>query len=324
MNATTDNILCPNESQPKVTVVIVCYNHEEFVTNALESVKAQSYTNLEIIIIDDCSQDNSVAVISEWLSNNKFFSRFISHSTNIGLCRTLNEALALATGKYFSIISADDLWHGKKIELHVNAFAKLTENFCVVYSDACHIDSAGKVINESHLKSILGNSIPPSGKVLTFLLERNFIPSIGATIRTSALREIGGYDERLRYEDYDMWLRLSEIKQFFYLPKIVASWRILPSSLTHSQLLKNSPEISHTEFLISEKCLAFRDLDIIHRDKWLCRQWDAAYWLYSSCDRRAPICLWKNFKQTKNSRILLLILLHKLGINKIKKRLPNK
>src|SRR5437868_7150756 len=96
---------------PLVSAEVLCYNHARFVVECLESVKLQNYPNLELIVNDDASTDNSAALIEAWLAENKSIPhRFIHNKVNRGLCRTLNNALGQASGKYFCGIAADDAW----------------------------------------------------------------------------------------------------------------------------------------------------------------------------------------------------------------------
>ena len=97
-----------SKSYPLVTVFVGCYNHSRFVEECLDSVRHQTYPNLQVIIFDDCSNDNSVSVINGCLKKHRLDWPFISHNRNIGICASLNEVLRLARGKYISMVAADD------------------------------------------------------------------------------------------------------------------------------------------------------------------------------------------------------------------------
>lgn len=303
---------------PTVTVVVTCFNHEKFAIESLNSVNAQTFQDFELIIIDDCSRDNSVHVISDWLTKNCVAARFIAHPVNKGLCRSLNEALGHANGEYFAVISADDLWDSRKLEQHVNQFRVLPPEVAVVYSDAYHVDVNGKILEESHINKMIPGMPAPSGNVLSALLDKCFLPVIGTTIRTSALRTVGGYDERLRVEDYDMWLRIARSHLFHYVPGVLAAWRIVPTSMMHSEVVMHTPESSYTEFLISEKCLRIKGLSQRQREQWIQKQADAAYWLYAAADSRAITCLWKSFLRTKRLKQIANITMLIFRILKVK------
>src|SRR5580704_8434369 len=102
-------------SNPLVSMIVVCYNQSRFVVETLESVKAQTYKPTQLVIIDDCSLDDSVTVIENWLRKNRIDCTFVRHKKNQGICKTVNEALSLARGKYLSPIASDDIWLPDKI-----------------------------------------------------------------------------------------------------------------------------------------------------------------------------------------------------------------
>src|SRR5690606_4797225 len=109
------------KEKPLVSVVIPCYNHAKFVKETIQSIIDQDYENIELIIIDDGSKDNSVEVIEEMVpACHKRFKRFeFRHRPNRGLCATLNEALEWCTGEYLSCIASDDIMMPYKTSVQV-------------------------------------------------------------------------------------------------------------------------------------------------------------------------------------------------------------
>ncbi|HFF5453735.1 TPA: glycosyltransferase family 2 protein, partial [Acinetobacter baumannii] len=108
--------------QPLVSIVIPCYNHANFVQDCIQSVIAQTYQNIELIIIDDGSKDGSVEKIQEFIGEcEKRFVRFeFRNRPNKGLSATLNEALEWCQGEYFSAIASDDMMLNDKIEIQID------------------------------------------------------------------------------------------------------------------------------------------------------------------------------------------------------------
>src|SRR6202022_442605 len=96
--------------QPLVSTIVLSYNHSRYVLETLESVRAQTYKTTQLIIVDDCSTDNSLLIFEHWLRENNLTCTFIRHKENLGICKSLNEALVVSTGKYVSTIASDDLW----------------------------------------------------------------------------------------------------------------------------------------------------------------------------------------------------------------------
>ncbi len=224
-----------NSEGPLVTVIAICYNHARFVVECLESIRRQTYPNIELIIADDCSTDDSVERIRAWVDQHGVDCHVLLHDQNQGLCRTLNECLSLASGKYVAAVSTDDLWFAEKTTNQVAIMEAVPETVAVVYSDAYVIDETGCRLPDRYLESRWGFDIP-EGDVFPVLLRFwCFIPAMTTLIRRSSLEAVGPYDESLVMEDVDMWLRLARRYHFVFDPTITASYRMVPSSLFHSR-----------------------------------------------------------------------------------------
>lgn len=227
---------------PLVTVAVGCYNHARFVVSALESVRAQTYPRIQLIIWDDNSRDNSAAVIREWIGANGVECTFLAHARNYGVCRSLNEALGLAQGKYFAFVAADDIWLPEKTARQVAMLEGLPEDFGLVYSDAYQMNEAGELLPERFIETWRSEPSRPEGWVFDELLESDFIPAMSTLIRRSCLAAVGNYDERLCFEDWDMWIRLARRFRFAYSPEPSAKYRIVGTSMmrTRSKQMEDS------------------------------------------------------------------------------------
>jgi glycosyltransferase involved in cell wall biosynthesis len=223
-----------SSSRPLVSLIALCYNHARFARQCLESVLAQTYEATELIIVDDASTDDSVRVIREWIAERGLCCRFITHEKNAGVCATLNDALSYVTGKYVSMVSTDDAWEPDKLERQVPLMEAAPDDVAVLYSNAWRMDKAGARLSGLFIESHRHFETMPSGKIFPILWEGNFIPAMTTLIRRSCLEAVGKYDERLIYEDWDMWLRLSEAYQFVYSPFPSATYRLVPTSLVHA------------------------------------------------------------------------------------------
>lgn len=229
--------------EPLVTMIATCFNHDRFVEACLESVRAQTYRNTELIICDDASTDRSPEIIRTWVRQTGVPCRLILHSENRGLCATLNEALSISSGSFIGMVATDDLWMPNKTELQVRAFQEMPESVGVLYSDALVIDERGSILPQTFIKSVRSARWPrlcapfkstPEGDISRTLLRGNFIPAMTTLIRKKCLDEIGPYDEQLAYEDFDMWLRISRRFQFRFSPTPLAYYRVLPTSLSRT------------------------------------------------------------------------------------------
>ena len=199
-------------------MVVLSYNQSRFALETLESVKAQTYQATQLIIVDDGSSDDSVATIERWLNRNQIECTFIRHSRNQGICKSLNDALAAATGKYVSMVASDDVWLPEKIALQVEMMERQPDRVGVIYSDAHQMDEDGHPLPEMFIAAHRNLPEVPQGEILNILLEGNFIPGMTTLVRRSCYDQVGSYDENLPWEDWDMWLRIARQYTYLYLP----------------------------------------------------------------------------------------------------------
>lgn len=230
---------------PLVSVVAINYNFEKYVWEALESVRLQTYDNIELIIIDDHSTDNSVTLIQKWLATYHAPSKLIVNEKNLGVCATLNKAFAQATGKYIAAIATDDLWLPEKTKTQVQLLEAAAPDVCAVYSDAWLIREDGSPRDKRfmEIRNVTGF---PQGSIFEPLLTDNFIPAMSVLLKMECYRAVGGFDEQLVYEDYDMWLRLSRSYQFLFSDYMSVKYRIKDKSLSTSIIW----EVPNTKILL--------------------------------------------------------------------------
>jgi glycosyltransferase involved in cell wall biosynthesis len=219
---------------PLVSTIVLSYNHRRFVQETLDAVKAQTYKNTQLIIVDDCSTDDSVPIIENWLRQNSIHCKFIRHHKNQGICKSLNDALAVATGKYISMVASDDVWLPDKIAQQVGIMEHQPEEVGVLYSDAFQMDVDGHLLPNTLIAANWKMSEMPQGQVLDTLFLGNFIPGLTTLIRRSCYDKVGLYDESLPWEDWDMWMRIARHYLFLYSPTPSAKYRIHEKSFSHS------------------------------------------------------------------------------------------
>jgi glycosyltransferase involved in cell wall biosynthesis len=223
---------------PLVSAIVLCYNQAGFVEECLESVKAQDYPNLELIINDDASTDGSVAVIQDWLNRNNMPHQFIKNSRNQGICRSLNNVLTHARGKYVSGVAADDVWLPNKLITQVELMERLPETTGVLYSDALQMDESGKILPKRFIEAHRDFQAMPQGNIQKILWEANFIPAMTTLIKLECFAKAGLYDENLYFEDWDMWLRIARFYEFAYSGEVSAKYRLVSTSMVRSQFSK--------------------------------------------------------------------------------------
>ena len=209
--------------QPLVSIVVISYNQGKYIKENLDSIKAQTYSNIELIVADDASSDNSVEIFESWLFDNNMFATKNFHQKNTGLATVLNECIELTNGKYIKLIAADDYLDSEAIEKCVLKLEEKGEDFGMVFSDTYAIDDNSEIINDIANYDNLGNVDPFIFREK--LLENNRIAALTVLMRRDVLIETGKYDSNFIVEDYYRWLKISRDYLIAYVPKKLAYYR---------------------------------------------------------------------------------------------------
>lgn len=190
------------ETQPLITVLLPCYNAMPFLPEALDSIINQTYSNLEILCINDGSTDDTASVLEAYAANDPRI-RVIHNETNLRLIRTLNKGIDLASGEYIARMDADDISMPTRIEMELNFMLENPE-IDIVGCGVINIDESGvrlskKIVRQRHCKANLFASF--------------FYVPIGhpeLLIKTSVLKmnQFLYEDHVLHSEDYELWARL--------------------------------------------------------------------------------------------------------------------
>ena len=191
-------------NSPLVSVIIPCYNHEKFVSQALQSVFDQTYTNIELIVIDDGSKDNSVNIIKKIQENHEF--TFVSQE-NSGVCKTLNKAIAMSKGKYVALLASDDYWDLTKIAKQVDCL-ELHPNSEFCFTQAKEFDDKNIKYSKIFPKNLL------TGKVLNQVFLRQHVPAGSMMFSRQLFDKLNGFDENLKEEDWDFVIRSAAETEF--------------------------------------------------------------------------------------------------------------
>jgi alpha-1,3-rhamnosyltransferase len=211
-----------DDSHPLVSVVIPSYNHAVYIQECITSVIAQDYQNIELIVIDDGSCDDSVKMIQELVpACQKRFVRFEFRSrSNKGLPATMNEALAWAQGTYFSFIASDDLILPTRTTVLVESIL-MQKNIAGVFCGRIVIDENNNIISIDHVASAV---------VCDFedvFLSKYTLPVPSMLVDLKLMKSVGGYDEKLFYEDRYMWLKLTSAGyKLMVLPDVLVKYRV--------------------------------------------------------------------------------------------------
>lgn len=239
-------------SIPTVSVICLCYNQSRFVREAISSVMHQTYSNIQLIVVDDASVDASVRVIEECRKQYPQIL-FFSLKRNVGNCKAFNFGLAHAIGEYIIDLAADDVLLPDRVRKGVDALSLTGPDYGVHFSDADWIDAHGKWLYR-HSDRFPHRSIP-QGDVYKDLIERFFICSPTMMYRGETIRGLGGYDESLAYEDFDFWIRSSRRYRYSYTPEVLVKKRVVKGSMSHRQFSFRNPQL-HSTYRVCEKILS--------------------------------------------------------------------
>lgn len=249
------------QNSPLVSIICLCYNHAKFVEETLNSALNQTYKNIELLIADDCSSDNSKKVIEHWLLKHPNIT-FIANTANIGNTKTFNKLLQYAKGDYIIDLAADDILLPDCIEKQLCAFqTSKFNNLGIVYGNAELISEDNKHLGLYYEADKNGKIIclPPSGDIyLSVLAQSHKICSVSSMIKREVLDKLGGYDDTLAYEDLDLWIRASRLYHFNFIEDTLVRKRTLSDSLGSQFFLKfnsRTKRINHSSYLVIKKAI---------------------------------------------------------------------
>src|SRR5690606_6319626 len=236
---------------PLVSVVVVSYNQSQYIEENLESIKNQTYSNIELIVSDDASTDNSVETFETWLKENDYSAKKNFHQLNTGLATVLNECIAMATGKYIKLIAADDFLHPEYVEKCVQKLEELKDEYGMVFTHTYTIDENGNTIKDIADYDILGNIDPYIFR--KELLKSNRIAALTVLMKAKVLRETGEYDSRFIIEDYYRWLKINEKYLIAYIPERLAYYRIHPQNISKVKAKKIEMETLQLQMMFDKE-----------------------------------------------------------------------
>ncbi len=237
---------------PLVSVIIPSYNHIDFVEDAIKSVVGQTYPNIELIVVDDGSSDDSLELLSR-LSVELYFT--LASQSNSGVCRTLNRAIQeFSKGELVCILASDDYFHPLKIERQVNALqANLKSEFC--YTQAIEFDSDTDKELRVFPKKIF------SGNVLDKIALRQPYAAGSVMFTRDLYDRVGEFDQSLSAEDWDFSIRCAAVTEFTGVNDSLFYYR---SHSTNTMKVLSRHEIFHVKAMV-----LFKNYPLIKPNIWL-------------------------------------------------------
>jgi glycosyltransferase involved in cell wall biosynthesis len=209
---------------PLVTVIITLYNYQSFIAACLDSLKNQTIDKLSLVIVDDCSKDQSLKKANKWLDENgNRFNEYVlaRHTINRGLAHSRNTAISLARTKYVFILDADNLLYPRCLESLVSALENCDASFAYSY------------LEEFGDGSKLKNTKPWNPATLAAV---NTIDAM-VLLRKSVLDKVNGYSIMpvMGWEDYELWFKIARIKGWgVQVPEIIARYRVHKKSMLNT------------------------------------------------------------------------------------------
>lgn len=221
---------------PLMSVAIPAYNHAPYIVESLESVVRQSYPVIEVVVVDDGSNDGTADLAESFIARHtdRFRRVKIVRQANCGVSAASNRAIRECEGEWVHLLGSDDRLYPDKIAAQWQAILSWNEpGLALVYADADFIDADGNI------QSTTLSRRPPPGIdrcAWTWLMHTNRIPNPTVAIRRSAFLALGGFDERLRLEDLDAWLRLAARHPIARVPAVLAAYRRHAGNASRAQL----------------------------------------------------------------------------------------
>lgn len=206
-------------SEPLVSVIIPTRDRAVLVIHAIESVLAQTYPHLEILVVDDASADDTVAMIEQRFGERV---RLVHNDVAVGVAQARNQGIALARGAYIAFLDSDDQWLPEKIARQVVIAERGAAD--VIYCHAANVDGTGTVLGVQRARH--------RGDVFRTMLRKNVVAgSVSALlVRRSCFDVVAPFRSGMYYEDWELWLRLALRFRFDYVDGVLVRIRHDPAS----------------------------------------------------------------------------------------------
>ena len=212
-------------SVPTFSVVIPAYNASKFIKNALDSVRTQTFSDYEIIVVNDGSIDDTLKVIKDYFSKFPILKHKIINQQNKGIGAARNAGIKVAEGEYIAFLDADDRWFREKLAT-VKKFFDENSDLDLVCHDEFLVKN-GKVIKTLRYG--------PYNTYRDLLFRGNCISTSATVVKRQKILKAGLFSENLDFngvEDYELWLRLSKLCKMAYLHKVLGEYNVHAAGIT--------------------------------------------------------------------------------------------
>lgn len=257
-------------TEPTICVVIPAFNAERYLAEALGSVLAQSRPAEEVLVVDDCSTDDTVRIAR------RMGAKVISHPVNRGTYAALNTGIRASGADLIAHQAADDVWYPEHLA-HVAGLLDRHPRADVAFAAVRHVGSRSGV----WCARTLPDGVPADAFWPSF--DRTVVPHITAVIRRNLWQAVGGYEEGRRAAmDFDFWLRCSRITPFVASHRVTAEYRAHESQIS-SRPLAQLESVYWSRFRLLESLERNGELPLLRearrrlRERWLADMREAAW-----------------------------------------------
>ena len=219
---------------PLISVVLANYNGAQFLPEAVESIFRQTYEHWELILVDDCSTDDSWHIMSQWQDPR---IRLHRNERNLQVAESHNIGVSLARGEYVAIMDHDDRWAPRKLELQL-AYLEAHPQVAACFAWPDFIDEQGKNYQDENLAKLFYVENRSRAEWLRLLLTTgNHLANDSVLVRREILTSLGRENPAfIQLHDYDLWLRLALKHEFYVFPEFLMSYRKFPGNHSNSDL----------------------------------------------------------------------------------------
>lgn len=206
---------------PKVSIVIPSYNRAEYIPATINSILKQSFSDFELIFIDDGSTDETQKIMEHFCRQDTRIKYFKQANSERAVARSFGMSLAL--GQYICLVDSDDIWYDTKLAKQISIMDSNPE-IILCYAAVDRID-----LNGNATKAASRQQKGESGGIFFKLLMRNFIPSVTPMFRKEILETVNKQiSEFIPYEDWDFWLKISRLGSFHHIKEPLGAYRLHP------------------------------------------------------------------------------------------------
>lgn len=210
-------------SLPLISVIIATYNRRDYIVEAVQSALQQSYPQLEVIIVDDGSTDDSRALIEQHFACDPRVA--YHYQENNKRAAAFNLGLQFAKGEFIAILDSDNRWLPHRLEAGYNALLT-NPHYDIVYGDNILINEQGQEISRKNMHRY-------SGYITPHLMRDNCVSINTALVPRRCYDQLGPMDSSCkRADDYELWLRFSTAYRFLYIPEFMAEYRVMEDQLS--------------------------------------------------------------------------------------------